>query len=485
MNILFLIPPADLIKPDTVVDRVYGCNYGYDYKPAIHLLSSATVLENNRWKVRFMDCPAEGIKANKFKKALENEKFDAVIFFTTWLSINLDLQSAKTIAEKHKGLKIIFTGTYPTWKPELFLINSDYFVVRGEPEETLVELMRFLEYSNINLKEINGLSFIENGKITHNSYRKPLDIDTLPVPNRRLLIGKYFFNRLRESPGTVMCASRGCSYGCIYCAPHALDQSIELEFRRNNVLKPPLRLRSTEKVIGEFNEIASLGIKGVEICDNQFFWDKERAHKICQAIKPLKLKWICYSRADYLHDTDTLELMKQAGCKLIYIGTESFNQEILNYINKQCKVSDYFTAVKAVKEAGIDAEVSVLLGASALETEQTVLDSIRQARRLKTRFVHYSIALPLPNTSLYAIAKEKGWMKSAEFNPIDNVREGIMDLPYIKADTLKKIIKSCYLRQYLSPEFIFREITGIRSFEGFKHKLASFFRFMKYLKGKN
>lgn len=481
MNILFLIPPADLARVKTVVDRVYGCNYGYDYKPAVHFLISATVLQRYGCMVRFLDCPAEGITAKKFIKELGKDKFDIVVFFTTWLSSGIDLQAGGIVFEKLKNVKVVFMGPYPTWKPELFLINDDYFVVRGEPEETLVDLISFMESSRGKLREVRGLSFLENGKINHNPHRGLLEIDSLPIPNRKLLKGRYFLNRVEAHPSTVMCTSRGCFYECTYCAPHALDQAIELEHSRNNLPKPASRLRNAQNVINEFRKIASEGFKGIEICDNQFIWDRERTFAICQAIKPLKMEWICYARADHLKDKDLLKLIKEAGCKLIYIGTESFDQKILDDIHKQCVVAEYFSAVNAVKNAGIEAEVSVLLGASGLETQETISKSIQEARTMNAHFVHYSIALPFPNTALYKIAKEKGWIAGGEFYPVDNARDGILNLPFVKADALKKMLKRCYIRQYLSVGFIFKEVIKIRSFDSLAHKVKAFTKFISYI----
>ncbi len=478
MNVLFLIPPSDLTGRRVVVDRLFGCNYGYDYKPAIHLLTSATVMASKGDSVRFMDCPAEGIDLRAWKERIGREKFDVVVFFTTWLSAEIDLGAAQMMVERQKNIRVVFMGAYPTWKPELFLRNNGHFVIRGEAEATLVELISSFETSSLPLNTIKGVSFLENGKIVHNQRRDLLDLDTLPVPDRRLLKGRYFLNKVEGYPATVMCVSRGCSYGCTYCAPHALDQSIELECVRHGLEKPRLRLRSVQNVIAEFQAIAAAGFQGIDIADNQFVWGRERTIRICEGIKPLKLQWVCYARADHLKDKEMLVLMKEAGCRLIYIGTESFDQRILDDVHKQCTVQDYVDAVERVRSAGIEPEVSVLIGASGLETRETVLRSMREARKMKTRFVHCSIAMPLPNTALYKIAKEKGWIKAGDFVPVDNVRDGIMDLPSLKAVEMKILLKGFYRTQYLSAGFVVKQVSRIRSWHVFVQKMKAFSLFV-------
>jgi anaerobic magnesium-protoporphyrin IX monomethyl ester cyclase len=481
MNILFLIPSREFNQKKLSIDRVYGCNYGYDYKPAIHLLICATIADKLGHSVRFMDCPAENINIRAFLNYIKNNKIDIVIFFSVWLSFKEDLLSAKIISDNVHPVKIVFMGAYPTWKPEIFLKDNNYFVIRGEPEETLREFLYFIESNKDDFDKIQGMSFLRDNQIINNPARELIDINLLPVPDRKLLKGRYFFNRIDEYPSTVMCVSRGCSYNCTYCAPQALDQAIEIEYYKCNLKKPPLRLRTVEKIIDEFEEISSLGYKGIEICDNQFPWDKERTVRICEAIKPLKLKWICYARADHANDKYMLRLMKEAGCKLIYIGTESFKQEILDNVNKQINVSESYAAVKYIKEAGIEAEVSVLLGASPLETKESIYESIHKARIMKTRFVHYSVALPIPNTQFYRNSREKGWLKNNEFTPTDNMRGAIVDLPNIKAQDLKKIIRRCYLRQYLSVNFLVGQLFNFKSLRGFRHKVKAFLKFLRYL----
>jgi len=481
MEILFLVPPIQLNSRGMHVDRVYGCNYGFDYKPPIHLLLLATIAKELGCKARVLDCPAEGYNLRKFNDyIIRNGSIDIVVFFTVWLSLKEDLAAAEIISDLIKKVKIIFTGSYPSWMPDLFIKNERYFVIRGEPEKAFTEFVELYKSSSNNVSNIKNLSFLRNGKIINNDSRGLLDIDTIPIPDRSMLRGSYFFNRLNYWPATVMCVSRGCSYNCRYCAPDALDQAIEIEFLRKNVNKPPLRLRNIKDVIKEFNTIVNLGYRAVEVVDNQFVWNKERVMAICDGIKHLNLKWICYARPDHLKDKEMLKSMKEAGCKLIYIGTESFCQKILDDIHKEISVKDNYKAVELVRECGIEPEVSVLLGASEFETEKTVFYSIREARKLRAPYVHYSIALPLPHTRLYAIAKTKGWIKTGEFSPVDNIREGLLDLPFIKAERLKIIIRKCYVGQYLSLRFIARQILNLSFWQRLNFKINSLGKLLKY-----
>lgn len=482
MEILFLIPPRQLNPHKRNVDRVYGCNYGFDYKPPIHLLQLATISQNSGYKTRLLDCPAEKYNLKKLINFIKtNDSIRIVVIFTVWLSATEDLLAANLISEHIKNAKIFFTGTYPTWKPEFFLKSHNYFVIRGEPESSLNLLINAVLRNSSKIKKIGNLSFIENNKVAHTPAQNLLDIDNLPSPDYKLLKGKYSFNRLDKYPATVLCSSRGCKYNCTYCAPNAIDQAIELEHKRSGLSKPPLRIKSAQKVIEEFKAISFLGYKSVEICDNQFTWSKKRTTKICQAIKGLNLEWICYSRADHIRNKNMLTLMKSSGCSLIYIGTESFNQEILDDIGKKTKVSDNYKAINLVRNCNIQPEISVLLGGSMLETDQTASQTIKKAKKTKASFIHYAIASPLPNTKLYESAKEHKNLKYKEFKPADNTRESQLKLPYISNTQLKKIIRTSYLTQYLSPIFILTQLFQLNSLEKLKFRIKSLILLLKYL----
>ena len=474
MRLLFIVPPQEYNEAGSPVDRVYGCNYGYDYKPPIHMLSAATVAQRAGHSIRFLDCPAEDVHKNEFERIISEEPLDAAFFFTPYLSIGEDRKAARFI-RKVKGTAppVVFMGSAPSWKPEMFLEIENAFVIRGEPEQTLVEWLDCIQGKG-SLEKINGLSYLENGKQCDNPFRELLNIDDLPIPNRRLLRGKYRVNRLNVAPVTTMCVSRGCAYRCKFCAPNGVDQAIEIEYKRlqeKYIKRPPLRKRRGQLVIDEFREIAALGYRGIEISDNHFLWEKSRTLAICEGIKDLGLEWICLARAPFLHDPEVGRALREAGCKMVYMGTESFVQEILDDMRKEIKVSDIHKAVEMCNRCGVEPEISVMMGGSALETPETIDYSIREAKKLGTRFVHYSVVLPFPNTEFYDEAKENDWFVRGEFECVDNAKEAIINLPHVSAKELERKLKWAYFRQYYSPRGVFLTIKNIRSPGDLFHKI--------------
>lgn len=484
MRALFLVPPVGYNARNATIDRVYGCNYGFDHKPPVHLLQVATFARDALgWDVRLLDCPAEGVDVAGFERHVADEAYDVVLHWTTYLSSVEDLAAARAVQARAKGMvRSVFMGTGSGWRPEEFQVANGFSLL-GEPEETLRELAAAWADGRP-YEGIDGLAWWDGPTLKRGGFRKLLDVSALPMPDRRLLLGSYRANRLGAGPVTVMVVSRGCGFRCTFCTPNAVDQAIELEYKRlqaRYVDRPPLRKRTVDQIVAEFEDIAALGYRSVEIADNIFTWGKARTREICARIEPLGLEWICLARANMLHDDETLQAMRRAGCKMVYMGSESFDDGLLADMAKDLKVADVRKAVEACRRNGIEPEVSVLMGGSANETWRSLWYSWRAARSLGTPFVHFSVALPAPSTELYDIARENGWFVDGDFVPTDNARDVIVNLPHLSATELRVALKLAYASQYLSPRGVARQLSEVRSSRDVLHKAKGALALLGYL----
>ena len=488
MRAVFLVPPPEYNALGIPVDRVYGCNYGFDYKPPIHFLALATFARDVLgWQVRLVDCPAEGIDRATFEsdtfQVQEFDGADVVLFWSTYLSAIEDIDAARLIALRHPRVRLVFMGTGPTWRPEEFRVEERAFLLLGEPEHTLADLDEAWRGQRL-LEGTPGLGWFEGGAYRRGPFRDLLDVTSLPMPDRTLLRGTYRANRLEAGPITTMAVSRGCGFRCTFCTTNAVDQAIDLEFKLLHpaaVKRAPLRKRSVEQVIAEFRQIASLGYKGVEIADNIFTWGKSRTLEICAGIEDLGLSWICLARANMLHDPEVVAAMARAGCKMVYMGSESFDDGLLDDMVKEIKVRDIEKAVRTCRENGVEPEVSVLIGGSPNETWGTLWRSWRASRRLGTRFVHFSVTLPSPSTQMYDDAIENGWFVDGDFRPVDNQREVIVDLPHLSHRELRLALKVAYAAQYLSPAGIWKQVSRVRHLADVRHKAQAAGRLVAFL----
>jgi radical SAM superfamily enzyme YgiQ (UPF0313 family) len=483
---LFLVPPVGYNARGSTIDRVYGCNYGFDHKPPVHLLQVASYAQADLgWDVRLLDCPAEGMDIAAFEAFIAAEPFDVVAHWTTYLSAVEDVTAARAVRDLMPGRpRHVFMGTASTWRPEEFAISRDAFCLLGEPEHTLRDLDAAWRGEGV-VEGLDGLAWQDEQGVTHRGgFRKLLDVSSLPMADRRLLKGRYTANRLDAAPITVMVVSRGCGFKCSFCTPNAVDQAIELEFKRlqsRYVDRPPLRKRTVDQIVAELEDIAALGFKGVEIADNIFTWGKARTQEICRRIEPLGLRWICLARANMLHDDETLQAMYRAGCRMVYMGSESFDDGLLADMVKDLKVADVRKAVETCRRNGVEPEVSVLMGGSPNETWRSLLFSWRAARSLGTPFVHFSVALPAPSTELYDQARENGWFVDGDFQPTDNARDVIINLPNLSAGELRLALKFAYASQYLTPKSLARQARNVRGPRDVMHKAKAAARLFSYL----
>jgi radical SAM superfamily enzyme YgiQ (UPF0313 family) len=146
--------------------------------------------------------------------------------------------------------------------------------------------------------------------------------------------------------------------------------------------------------------------------DDNFFVDRDRAEIICNEIikRKLNFSWIASCRPDYFRkfDVDFLRLVKEAGCREIYVGAESGSQRILDMIHKDCKVEDIIEAAEKLVQAGIKMSCNFMC-AFPDETKDDIEETIRVIHKLRkigktSNEIHIGGILmyfPYPGSSLF------------------------------------------------------------------------------------
>ncbi|MEM2195419.1 MAG: hypothetical protein QW803_13295 [Candidatus Methanomethylicia archaeon] len=213
-RIHFVTPPARG-KP---IERIFGCNYAFFLQHNVFILYMATLLKSKGFDVKVIDAPIDGFK--KVEDIADDS--DVYVFYSNFLSRGTDLEAAETIVKIEGRKTIIFTGSDPTWDPEAYIRNDNYYVIRGEPELVLPELLKGIGGGDI--KSVYGVSFMNNGKVIHNPTANVIDnLDYLPYPERKLYKNpyKYINPKFKRIPCTTILTSRGCPYRCLYCVPNS------------------------------------------------------------------------------------------------------------------------------------------------------------------------------------------------------------------------------------------------------------------------
>ena len=471
MNILFFDPPA-LVR-NKIPERVFGCTYSLHPFPNIFVFQVAAVAKSKDHSVRYRNFPLERAGLEEFISFLKADKSDVYCIYSVNLATRADLETLRVIREVRGSRKVIFFGPAPTYDPDEYLKDENVIVVRGEPEITFSEL---IDAEN-DLGNVKGISYLRDNYIRHNPAREiNRNLDQLPFPARELAdVEKYYNPKFADEKFTAILTSRGCPYRCKFCVPCSLSFAREIEHKKEHLQKPPYVTRSAKSVIEEFIQIKQQGYTAVSILDDEFTIDKKRTIEICRGIKELKITWGCLARADSL-DEDIVKEMSRAGCRYIDIGVESFDQRILDDIQKKLDVATIEKAVDLTKKHRILAKINIMFGSSPLESKETVKETLRRLKELKLESVMFSICNPFPGTEYYQCAKEKGWFVKGDYYPIDVQKESTVSLPFVSKKELEHFAWKANLMFFFDPAFIFKNMLKIRSFGDLYHKILVLIR---------
>jgi radical SAM superfamily enzyme YgiQ (UPF0313 family) len=298
------------------------------------------------------------------------------------------------------------------------------------------------------LEEIPGVSFLKDGQIVHNPDAPQIqDLDSLPhvtdIYKRDLDVTKYNVPFLLY-PFVSLYTTRGCPAQCTFCLwPQTLSGH-------------PWRKRSTDDVAREMAKVKELwpDVKEFFFDDDTFNIQKARTIELCAKLKPLGLTWSCTSRVTT--DYETLKAMKEAGCRLLIVGYESGDPQILKNIKKGATVERARQFTKDCHKLGLVVHGDFILGLPG-ETHQTINNTIAFAKELDVETIQVSVAHAYPGTELYDHVVKNGFMVG------DNkmVDEGGHQLAHIQypglpADDILGAVHRFYDEYYFRPKAVFR-----------------------------
>ena len=283
---------------------------------------------------------------SEFRNFLVEEKPDYIAIYVNLMTkINvLDIIKYIKSTDSIKNAKIILGGPEVRYNANDLLEHGADFVVIGEGEATLLELITTIESKNeYDLKRINGIGFKDdNGKIIFNAERSLIsNIDTLPIPNRNGIdISKYqkAWKKHHNLDAISVSTMRGCPYTCRWCSRAVYG----LTYRR----------RSPHKVVEEL-----IHIKDEYNPDTIWFVDDvfTISHKWLSGFseemkrKNLKIKYECITRADRLNE-EVIKTMKETGCFRVWIGAESGSQRIIDAMDRRVKVEQVREMIQLSKK---------------------------------------------------------------------------------------------------------------------------------------
>lgn len=470
MNVLFVNP---------CFNRYAGIKGHGGLSAPLNLACLAAYLRVNRPEanVSILDAEAYGLTYEETVEKVKETRPGLLGITTTTPSFDVVTELVHRIHEEYPSLPIILGGPHATGSQEESASTEGVAaVVVGEGEITLLEIYDAIKL-NKSFSEILGICF-KDGDTVRFTGKRPLikDLDTLPFPARNLLPMHLYYSPPTKSLSTGktanIVASRGCPFHCTYCLSDFMWDG-------------KYRYRSPENVVCEIEELVTrYGVSEFNFNDDLFTANKKRLRRFCGLIieKQLKIHWVCMSRADYIQP-DVLSLMKKARCGKIAMGLESGSQRVLNAMNKNIDLSKSLEAVREIKKAGIKVGVSFVIGHIG-ETEETIKETIKLAKKCNPDTVAFFQASPYPGTEFYRMAKEAGYLRPdvqwSDFAIVSD-RLSPVNLPGLSAKAIHKWVKKAYRAFYLHPQYILSRLTSIRSLHDVRNLILGIGIFLKIL----
>ncbi|KPK99058.1 MAG: hypothetical protein AMJ95_01185 [Omnitrophica WOR_2 bacterium SM23_72] len=412
--------------------------------PPIFLAYIAAFLRSNGINIAFLDAAGENLDFRKNLKRIIKIKPDLIITKTHFSTWNWEKSLFVAIKEKLR-LPVVSVGIHPTLVPEEFLKESTFDIaVRKEPELTCLDIAKGLE-----LKEIKGISYRDDGTIVRNPDRELIEnLDILPFPARDLFPHKnYRLSSYKRKPMTVIFTGRGCHFNCIHCG-----QQVVWGHRR--------RVRSAKNVIKEIEEIHKLGYKEISF-EDQIVECDERMIEIAKGIKKYNFSWKFGTRADLINE-EALKIFKKAGCYEVFLGVESGDEKCLGWLNKGINLKQIEEAFKMCRKNKLFINATFMIGLPR-ENRESVIKTIELAKKLNPDYATFYAFTPIPGTLAFDFYKSNSLLTKENWNSID-FQKVCVKTKYLSSKEIEELINEAYKQFYFRISYIFKMLKKINSF---------------------
>jgi hopanoid biosynthesis associated radical SAM protein HpnJ len=425
---------------------------------------------------KLIDAPPHRLKFQDI--AGDAAKHELVVLHTSTPSFASDVKTAEALKALNPALKIGMIGAKVAVEPDATLAASGAidFVARNEFDFTIKDVAEGRD-----LARIAGLSWRNaDGAIVHNEDRAVLEnMDALPfvtpVYKRDLVVENYFIGYLKH-PYISFYSGRGCKSRCTFCLwPQTIGGH---RYRTRSVGHVIEELAWAQKAFPQVKE---------------FFFDDDtltdnipRVEALAREIGKLGIVWSCNAKANV--PRATLKILKDNGLRLLLVGYESGNQQILHNIKKGMLVDVAKRFAKDCRELGIVTHGTFILGLPG-ETKETIEETIRFAIEINPHTLQVSLAAPYPGTFLYKQAKENGWFDTNNADLVDDngIQIAPLHYPHLSHNEIFHSVEDFYKKFYFrAPKIAAIVNEMVRSPQMMKRRLregVEFFQFLRERRG--
>lgn len=377
-------------------------------------------------------------------------EFELIVIHTSTPSLAHDAETAQALKRANPRATIGFVGAQPMVLPAETLARAPAvdFVTTGEFDEAIEELAQGRAF-----EDVPGLAWrAPDGSLRRSGPRPPIqDLDRFPfvtdVYARHLDVESYDIGYLQH-PYVSLYTGRGCRSRCTFC------------LWPQTIAGHTYRTRSVENVLAEMAHARELfpQVREFFFDDDTFTDDRPRAEAIARGLGKLGITWSCNAKANV--PVETLRVLRDNGLRLLLVGFESGNQEILNRIRKGTRIDRALRFAEDCRKLGILLHGTFIVGLPG-ETRETVARTIAFAKQVDPYSLQVSLAAPYPGTELYRQAREAGWLKGPEAGGAGLVeehgfQEAVLSFDGLPAAEMQALQERFYREFYFRPRPILR-----------------------------
>ena len=440
-----------------------------------YLAYAAAAVEAAGHDILFVDNQARNLPSEEFVDDLKRFKPDMVVCQTSTPSIFGDIESARLFKEATGALSV-FVGSHSSAMPEETLKSADGAVdaiAVGEFDYTLRDLA-----DGVSLKECAGIVWTDGGAINRNPERPYIeDLDEMPFPAWHHLDIYDYRDGAKLYPFLTSITGRGCRYRCTYCQiPQVMNGH-------------RYRTRSVENVVDEMEHNLRLfpSLKEIMFEDDTLTMRiaRDRMLALCEEIirRDLPLSWSANARVD-LNDLEALRLMKRSGCRMLCVGFEFGDQQLLNNTKKGTTVDQMYTFAENARKAKLRIHGCFMFGGPG-ETWETAQKTIEMSQELKIDTAQFTGVVAYPGTTYYDWAKESGSLIPENYRDWvdeDYEQRTVVNLDTLSREQIDQLIDQGLKQFYLRPAQMWRMALNIRDWADVKAKMHGLRSFLGYFK---
>ena len=399
------------------------------------LIYVSSFLVKEGYKVRIIDEITNPDWQSLVREEIKSKPLLFGVSSMTGLQIKYGLIFSQFI-KKHSNIPVVWGGVHPTILPQQTLANESIdFVVIGEGEETIIELVKALEGKQ-SLTEVKGLAFKQDDEIVVNEERQPLNLDNIPgLPYHLIDMNLYIHQRFGRKRVMELITSRGCTFRCRYCYNQGFNKSrwrsLSIDHIFNNL----------HRVIHDYD------IDGIMWLEDNFFLNRKRVKEIAERIikENIDIKWGAECRVDFIYkfDQDFIDLLKKSGWHSVTLGVESGSDRILKYIAKGITREQALEAHHKLTKNGIHQNYFFMMGFPE-ETNEDILQTMSLIYQIAAQGKYVdniclSCYTPYPGTSLYDECLARGFKQPQSLEGWIKMDFHRLNLPWFAARQKKNI----------------------------------------------